>query len=108
MQNRHVLLQVSPEPGVQKKWAAHFIERGLRAFERAMEANARDGMSGRYAYGDLPTAADAFLVPQVHAAARFGVGLADFPRVGAAFEAAARLDAVMRAAPERQPDAPQS
>jgi maleylacetoacetate isomerase len=105
-QNRHVLLQVSSDLGVQKKWAGHFIERGLRAFERAMEVHAREGMSGRYAYGDLPTAADAFLVPQVHAALRFGVDLASFPGVGAAFEAASRLEAVQRAAPECQPDAP--
>jgi maleylacetoacetate isomerase len=104
--NRHVLQQVSPDREQQKRWVGHFIDRGLGAFERAMEANAREGVSGQYAYGDSPTAADAFLVPQIHAAARFGVDVSRFPRVAGAFEAATRLDAVKQAAPERQPDAP--
>jgi maleylpyruvate isomerase len=105
-QNRHVLQQVSAEGDQQKRWAGHFIERGLGAFERAMESNEREGVSGQYAYGNVPTAADAFLVPQVQAAVRFGVDIARFPRVAAAFERATQLDAVKQAAPERQPDAP--
>jgi maleylpyruvate isomerase len=105
-QNRHVLLHLSPDPRAQKAWVAHFVERGLRAFERAMEANSHEGIRGPYACGGEPTAADAFLVPQVHAAARFGVDLAHVPRVRAAFEAASQLDAVRQAAPEQQPDAP--
>jgi maleylacetoacetate isomerase len=106
LQNRSVLSHLSPDPVLQKAWAAHFIERGLGAFERAVEANVREGVSGRYAYGDAPTAADVFLVPQVHAAARFGVDLAPFPRIVAAFDSASLLEPVRRAAPDLQPDAP--
>jgi maleylpyruvate isomerase len=106
LQNLHVLTHVSEHPAAQKAWAAHFNERGLGAFERAMEANARDGVSGPYAYGDAPTAADAFLVPQVYAAMRFGVDLAPFPRIRGAFGAAERLDAFQQSTPDRQPDAP--
>jgi maleylpyruvate isomerase len=106
LHNMYVLRRASPDHDEQKRWAGHFIERGLGALERALEANAREGVSGQYAYGDAPTAADAFLVPQVHAAARFGVDISPFPRVAASFEAATRLDAVKQAAPERQPDAP--
>lgn len=105
-QNRHVLLHLSQDATAQKEWAAHFVARGLESFQRAMEANARDGVAGTYAYGNEPTAADAFLVPQVIAARRFGVDLARFPRVVAAFDAASALEAVKRAAPERQPDSP--
>jgi len=108
LQNRQVLQRVSDDSEAQVAWAAHFNERGLHAFERAMEANARAGVSGRFAYGDEVSAADVFLVPQVQAAVRFGVDLSSLPRVRSAFDAASRLDAVMQAAPERQPDAPKS
>ena len=108
LQNRNVLLHVSPHSNEQSAWAAHFVGRGLGSLERAMEANAREGVKGRFAYGDQPTAADAFLVPQVLAARRFGVDLAPVPLVVSAFEAASELEAVKRAAPERQPDSRKS
>jgi maleylacetoacetate isomerase len=106
LHNSHVLRQVSPDRDQQKRWAGHFIERGLGAFERAMEANEGEGVRGSYAYGDAPTAADVFLVAQIQAAMRFGVDVARFPRVSGAFQTATRLEAVKQAAPERQPDAP--
>ena len=70
-----------------------------------MEANAREGVDGPYAYGAAPTAADIFLVPQVVVAKRVGVASSAHPRVSAAFEAATRLDAFRKAAPENQVDA---
>jgi len=106
LHNLSVLRFQSPDAAEQKAWAAHFIQRGLGALERTMEVNAREGIRGPFAYGDQPTAADVFLVPQGHAAARFGVGLSPFPRVAAAFETASRLEAFRLAAPELQPDAP--
>jgi maleylpyruvate isomerase len=107
-QNLHVLRHVSDDPARQKQWAAHFNERGLAAFERAMETDAREGVHGPYVYGDIVTAADAFLVPQVYASMRFGVDLSPFPRIRGAFEAAERLEAFKQSAPDRQPDAPNS
>jgi maleylacetoacetate isomerase len=106
LHNRSVLQHLSPDHAVQKAWAAHFIERGLGVLERAMESNAREGVTGRLAYGDELTAADVFLVPQVHAAGRFGVDRSLFPRVSAAYESAVEIAAVAHAAPERQPDSP--
>ena len=105
-QNRNVLLHVSQDPAAQKAWAAHFVARGLASLQRAMDANAREGVGGNYAYGNEPTAADAYLVPQMLAARRFGVDLTQLPRVVAAFDAASALESVKRAAPERQPDSP--
>jgi maleylacetoacetate isomerase len=104
-QNLSVLKHVSAEPEVQRAWAQHFIGKGLRAFEAAMQSHERDGTAGPYAYGDAPTMADVFLVPQVLGALRFKVELAQFPRVARAYDAAMRLEAFQRAAPERQPDA---
>jgi maleylpyruvate isomerase len=90
----------------QKAWLHHFVGRGLASLERAMAENARAGVSGPYAYGDSPTAADAYLVPQVYAARRFGVDLRACPRVVDAYDAAMALEAFQRAAPDKQPDAP--
>jgi maleylacetoacetate isomerase len=105
LQNRHVTQFLSPDTEVQHRWLQHFVTRGLAALEGAMESHEREGEHGRYAYGDAVTAADAFLVPQVVSAQRFKIDLAPFARVSRAFEEAMKLDAFLRAAPERQPDA---
>ena len=82
------------------RWAREHVARGLGSLERTMEGNHREGVTGPYAYGTTPTAADVFLVPQVVAAKRFGVPLDAYPRVSAACEEASRLEAFRRAAPE--------
>lgn len=108
LQNLAVLEHVSSDAAARVEWAKHFNERGLAAFERLMAANEAEGVRGRYAYGDYFSAADAFLVPQVYSAKRFGVDLAAYPRVRAAYEAATALPFVRDAAPERQGDAPKN
>ncbi len=121
LQNTSVIAQVEAmaraEPSVgsaapaassgaaSRAWLQHFVDRGLGALDRAMAANALEGVDGPYAYGALPTAADVFLVPQVVVARRFGVAVERHARVLAAFEAASRLDAFRRASPENQVDA---
>jgi maleylpyruvate isomerase len=105
LQNRHVTLFVSPDADLQKRWLQHFVGRGMAALEAALELGEREGARGPFAYGDAPTAADAFLVPQMVSAQRFHVDLAACPRVQRAFDAAMKLDAFRRAAPDQQPDA---
>ncbi len=106
LQNLRVINYVSSDADAQSRWLTHFVGRGLALLEAALDANAREGVTGRFAYGDVPTAADAFLVPQVHAAKRYQVDLGPLPRVVSAFKAAMQLEAFQRAAPENQPDAP--
>ncbi len=107
LQNRHVMLHRSPDAEHQKSWAKYFIARGLMALEALMTMYERElGGRGRFAYGDTLGAADAFLVPQMYNARRFGLELASYPRVVAAEEAALATDAVQAALPENQPDAP--
>jgi maleylpyruvate isomerase len=105
LQNRHVTQFVSHDGAEQAKWLKHFIGRGLASLDRAIEQVEREGVRGPFAYGEAPTAADVFLVPQVVSARRFGIDVAATPRVARAFEAASRLEAVQLAAPEVQPDA---
>jgi maleylpyruvate isomerase len=100
--------KVGLDEAAQKAWLNHHVGRGLAAFERAMQDHARAGATGPYAYGASPTAADAYVVPQVDSARRFGVDLSACPRIAAAYDAAMALEPFQRAAPSRQPDAPRT
>jgi maleylacetoacetate isomerase len=106
LQNLAVLRKVSSDPDEQRAWARAWIERGLAGFESALARVEEEGLGGRYCVGDAPTLADVALVPQVHAARRFGADIDAHRRLLAAHEAMLALAAVQRAAPERQPDAP--
>ncbi|WP_206244758.1 maleylacetoacetate isomerase [Novosphingobium terrae] len=81
-------------------WIARWITEGFAALEQLI---ARHG--GAYAYGETPTLADIYLVPQVYAAERFGVDLSPYPRLTAAAAHARHHPAFIKAAPEAQPDA---
>ncbi len=82
-------------------WYRHWCEEGLAAYERELEA----GPPGRFSHGDTPTLADICLVPQVFNARRFGVDLAAWPRLMAAFDACMALPAFDQAQPTKQPEA---
>jgi maleylacetoacetate isomerase len=105
LQNRSVTLFLPQDQETQRRWLQHWVGRGLASFEAAMKSHEAEGVSGPYAYGETPTAADALLVPQVVSAKRFHVELGECPRVVRAFEEAMKLEAFQAAAPDRQPDA---
>jgi maleylpyruvate isomerase len=81
-------------------WIAHWIIEGFSALEVLISRHG-DG----YAFGDFPTMADCFLVPQVYNAERFGVDLTAYPSLLAAAEKARAHPAFAAAHPDRQPDA---
>jgi len=83
-------------------WCATWIEAGFEALEAMLAADTR---RGRFCFGDAPTLADAYLVPQVESARRFKVDLTPFPNILAVDRACSELDAFRRAAPGAQPDA---
>jgi maleylacetoacetate isomerase len=105
LQNSKVQAHLSSDPEVKKAWGAHFNTLGLTAFEKLLEIYSKEGVRGKYTYGDTLTAADIFLVPQVYSAKRFGVDITKFPRVLAANEAASATEAAISALPENQVDA---
>jgi maleylacetoacetate isomerase len=105
LQNLNVLRHLSADHDVRVAWSKHFIARGFAAFEAMMALHEGEGTRGRYAFGDTLTAADAFLVPMVYNAKRFGTDLAPYPRLVRAHEAALATDAAKAALPENQPDA---
>lgn len=81
-------------------WVGRWIADGLAALETQV-ARHGDG----FCYGDRPTIADCFLLPQLFSAGRFGVDLAPYPQLTAAAERMNALPAVAAAHPLRQPDA---
>jgi maleylpyruvate isomerase len=84
------------------RWCATWIAAGFDAIEALLTA---DPQHGAFCYGNSPTLADVYLVPQMESARRFGVDLARWPRVREVDEACGRLEAFRRAAPTLQPDA---
>lgn len=101
LHNLSVLQRVKGElHGDDKAWAAYWIDRGLTALTALVAESA-----GRYCVGDSVTFADAFLVPQLYAARRFGVDLAPHAQLTRIEAECARLPAFQAAHAERQPDA---
>jgi maleylpyruvate isomerase len=82
-------------------WMGHWTQAGFAALEPLIEK-----YGGLFAFGDAPTMADCFIVPQVYNAERFGIDLTPFPRLATSAKRAASLPAFARAHPQRQPDAP--
>lgn len=78
-------------------WVTNWMREGFEAVE---ELVARHG--GQFAFGDSPTMADCYLVPQVFSANRYNVALDAFPRLTAIASRAAALEPVQRAHPDRQ------
>jgi maleylpyruvate isomerase len=87
---------------VVTKWCATWIEAGFDAFDALVASH---GRAGAFAFGDAPTLADVYLVPQIESARRFKVDVNRWPRLAAIDLTCAQLDAFRRAAPALQLDA---
>lgn len=87
-------------------WTATWIHAGFRAFE-ALLAQDSTRHAG-FCFGDTPTLADVYLIPQVYSARRFNVDLSAYPNIVAIDTHCNSLDAFKRAHPDNQPDSPKS
>jgi maleylpyruvate isomerase len=83
-----------------KQWAIAINMDGLATCERLI-ANE----PGPFCFGNAPTVADLYLVPQLGNARRNGADVSGFKRLTQAEDACKKLDAFAAAEPERQPDA---
>ena len=104
--NRRILEALRHDFGANEaavqRWCGRWIADGFDAVEALLAADAR---RGDFCFGDAPTLADVYLVPQVESARRFQVDVARWSRIAAVDAACLRLDAFRRAAPALQPDA---
>ena len=88
------------DQGAVDDWAARWIVPGFEALEALV---GRHGAG--WCFGDGPTLADCYLIPQIYSARRFNVSLAAFPRLLAIDAAAGLHPAFIAAHPDSQPDA---
>ena len=105
LQSRRVLSHLKHDYKVEQEgvyaWARHWTRLGLEALETLV---ARDG--GRFAFGETPTLADVFLVPQLYNARVYGLDLAPFPRLLDVERECGIIWSFAAAHPDGQPDAP--
>ncbi len=95
------MLQVLKYLGAERKmeWGKHFITEGFQAVESVLADSA-----GEFCVGNDPSIADFCLIPQVYNARRFGVDLAQFPRIMAINDRFEKLPFAIAAHPNSQPD----
>jgi maleylpyruvate isomerase len=79
-------------------WYRHWIVIGFEALETLLDKT-------QYCFGEQPTLADVYLIPQVYNALRFEVDMTSFPKIMNAYQNCNQLDAFMTAKPENQQDA---
>ncbi len=101
LNNLRVLKYLKNELGHSQEqvdtWYAHWICEGLPAVE-ALAAP----LSGKFLFGDEPTAADVCLVPQLYNARRFNVPLGNCPTLMRVEANASGLEAFAAAHPDHQ------
>jgi maleylpyruvate isomerase len=104
--NRRILQTLRKQFGANEDavnaWCGHWISEGFDAYEALIGA---DKTRGRFSFGDTPTLADVYLIPQVESARRFKVDLTKWPLIMAVEKACLELEAFQKAAPDQQPDA---
>ncbi|MDP3422346.1 MAG: maleylacetoacetate isomerase [Burkholderiaceae bacterium] len=83
-------------------WCGTWIGAGFDALEALI---AQPASEVRYCFGNAPTLADVYLIPQVESARRFKVNLSRWPKIAAIDAHCATLAAFANAAPGKQPDA---
>ncbi len=106
LNNRRVLETLRHDFGADEavinRWCGNWIGAGFDAIETLLTA---DPQRGDFCFGDAPTLADVYLVPQIESARRFKVELSRWPTISAVDAACSGIDAFRRATPAAQPDA---
>ncbi len=109
LNNRRILQYLRHELSVDEAkvilWCQRWIADGFAALEQLLATNKSHG---HFCYGDSPTFADCYLIPQVSSARRFKVDLTPYPNIVAIDEHCRSLKAFDDADPAKQPDAPKA
>lgn len=104
LNNLRVLARLKTDLNAQQhqidSWIARWISEGFSALEKMLQR-----YSDGFAFGNRPTLADCYIVPQVYSARRFNVDLSPFPLVQKVSSAAELLPVFQAAHPAAQPGA---
>ncbi|WLP95824.1 maleylacetoacetate isomerase [Psychrobacter sp. M13] len=105
--NRRILQYLRNELSVEEDkvmaWCQRWMSDGFAALEKRLAANKT---RGDFCYGNSPSLADCYLIPQVSSARRFKVDLSPYPNIVAVDTNCRTLKAFADADPMMQPDAP--
>ncbi|MFM9425276.1 maleylpyruvate isomerase [Variovorax sp. GrIS 2.14] len=85
-----------------ERWCQTWIGHGFDSFEAQL---ASPSLRSNFCFGDRPTLADVYLIPQIESARRFKVDMARWPRLLAIDAACSTLESFKHAVPSAQPDA---
>lgn len=88
------------DAGAMNDWLQRWTGGAMASIEALIGAD-----KGKFCVGDRPGMADAFLVPQVFGALRFGIDLSKQPRILEIYERCNAMEPFIRAHPKNQPDA---
>lgn len=107
LNNRRILQYLRNELSVDEDavlaWCSRWMKEGFDALEKRL---ANDKTRGKFCYGNHPTFADCYLIPQVSSARRFKVDLSAYPNIVEIDTHCRTLKAFADADPMVQPDAP--
>jgi maleylpyruvate isomerase len=85
-----------------QKWCKNWIDQGFQALESYIQQH---DYSGQYCCGDSITIAEAYLIPQIDSAIRFGVELNLYPKLVDIYQNCMKLEEFQKASPSKQLDA---
>ena len=106
LNNRRVLEylrhQFNANQDAVNAWCRTWISKGFDAYEKLIST---DKSRTQFSFGNSPTMADVYLIPQIESARRFEVDLSAWPLVLEIEAACMKLEAFQKAAPQLQPDA---
>jgi len=104
--NRRILNQLRASFGANEAainaWCGQWIADGFDAYVALL---AHSPAGSRFSWGNQPTLADVYLVPQIESARRFAVDLNRWPRLLEIERECMAISAFSDAAPSKQPDA---
>jgi maleylacetoacetate isomerase len=98
---RYLTTQLKVNDEAKSNWYKHWARLGLETVEHELQKFP----ASTYCYGDVPTLADCFLIPQIFNAQRFGVPINDLKRSMTIHDACMALPAFQKAQPSSCPDA---
>ncbi|MCB0377338.1 MAG: maleylacetoacetate isomerase [Bdellovibrionales bacterium] len=105
LQNLRVLTHLVDELGASEEqklqWIRTWIGQGFASYEAVLQETA-----GKFSFGDQPTAADCFLIPQIYNALRFDMDLDIYPLISKVYNHCKSIEAFEKAHPGNQPDTP--
>lgn len=98
--HRYLAGEMGLDDAKRQQWYAHWAKAGFTTLEQTLASRPE----APFCFGDKPTIADIFLVPQHLNYVRFKIDLEPYPRINRIVAHCGSLPAFKAAAPDAQPD----